>query len=254
MSGPGAAGICWDGENRTWRAAIHTDGGEGESKLRHLGTFLNELNAALAYDQVAREHHGDEAELNFPEGPPALPPAALSEAPRQASSQYRGEGIFLGSSPQAPDVCGLVNSGDECWMIRWGPQMSVTGARAAGVCWHAQAEQEVDSHDQSRHWRWQEQAEVPGELSERAGGGAGLRPSGARAPRSQGQAQLPGPTPSASSASSKTSRKATSRYRGKSQCTRGLGSLPCSTQLAVCTQIWMIVIVCGLVIDYAVKA
>jgi hypothetical protein len=28
---------------------------------------VNELDAALAYDQAAREHHNDKAKLNFPD-------------------------------------------------------------------------------------------------------------------------------------------------------------------------------------------
>jgi hypothetical protein len=94
MSGARAAGVCWDDHNKAWRAAIVTDAGGGEGKERFLGSFVNEVDAALAYDQAAREHRKDKAELNFPEGPPALPPAAFSEAPRpQASSQYRGESM-----------------------------------------------------------------------------------------------------------------------------------------------------------------
>jgi hypothetical protein len=52
---------------------------------------VNEVDAALAYDQAAREHHKDKAKLNFPDLPPQ-PQAALSKTPRQATSQYRGKG------------------------------------------------------------------------------------------------------------------------------------------------------------------
>jgi hypothetical protein len=49
------------------------------------------VDAALAYDQAAREHHKDKAKLNFPDLPPQ-PQAAVIETPRQATSQYRGKG------------------------------------------------------------------------------------------------------------------------------------------------------------------
>jgi hypothetical protein len=52
---------------------------------------VNEVDAALAYDQAAREHHGDKAQLNFPDLPPQ-PQAASSKATRQGTSKYRGKG------------------------------------------------------------------------------------------------------------------------------------------------------------------
>jgi hypothetical protein len=56
-----------------------------------LGNFLKEVDAALAYDQAAREHHREKAQLNFPDLPPQ-PQAALSQTPREASSRYLGKG------------------------------------------------------------------------------------------------------------------------------------------------------------------
>ncbi len=43
-----------------WRAAIRANG-----RTMHLGCFINEYDAALAYDDNARKYHGDFANLNF---------------------------------------------------------------------------------------------------------------------------------------------------------------------------------------------
>jgi hypothetical protein len=86
-----AAGVSWKSQNKRWEATIYTHAGDGKRKKRYLGYFLDEAEAALAYDQAAREHHKDKAKLNFPDLPPQ-PQAALRKTPRQGSSQYRGEG------------------------------------------------------------------------------------------------------------------------------------------------------------------
>jgi hypothetical protein len=53
---------------------------------------LNEVEAALAYDQAAREHHKDKAKLNFPDLPPQPQVQwASSRTPREAGSEYRGK-------------------------------------------------------------------------------------------------------------------------------------------------------------------
>jgi hypothetical protein len=91
MSGARAAGIFWSSLHKTWRAQISVDAGDGKRKLRYLGSFVNAVDAALAYDQAAREHHKDKAQLNFPDLPPQ-PRAALNKLSRQGASQYRGKG------------------------------------------------------------------------------------------------------------------------------------------------------------------
>jgi hypothetical protein len=90
MSGAPAAGVSWSSHKTSWVAAIYADAGDGKKKQRQLGSFLNEVDAALAYDQTAREHHKDKAKLNFPDLPPQ-PQKASSKTLRQATSQYRGK-------------------------------------------------------------------------------------------------------------------------------------------------------------------
>ncbi|MBG9592027.1 AP2 domain-containing protein [Lysinibacillus sphaericus] len=55
-------GVSWHGVDEKWRARIMKD-----KKTNYLGYFLNEIEAAKAYDRKAYEIHGDKAILNFPE-------------------------------------------------------------------------------------------------------------------------------------------------------------------------------------------
>jgi len=54
-------GVDWANDMKRWRARIRVNG-----KRIYLGSFTNETEAAKAYDQAAREHHGQFASLNFP--------------------------------------------------------------------------------------------------------------------------------------------------------------------------------------------
>jgi hypothetical protein len=72
MSGGRAAGVHWDNREQRWRARITAIADNDKSKYRSLGRFVNEVDAALAYDQAAREHHKDKAQLNFPDPPLSL--------------------------------------------------------------------------------------------------------------------------------------------------------------------------------------
>jgi hypothetical protein len=51
------------------------------------------VEAAMAYDQAAREHHKQKAKLNFPEGPPRQLQGASSEVQPQ---QVRAGGLQQG--------------------------------------------------------------------------------------------------------------------------------------------------------------
>ena len=56
-------GVCLESQTKKWRAQIVLDG-----KTRRLGRFSNEIAAAQAYDEAARELFGEYAYLNFPDG------------------------------------------------------------------------------------------------------------------------------------------------------------------------------------------
>lgn len=54
-------GVQWYAPTKRWRAEI-TKG----SQYHYLGYFIDEVDAAVAYDAAARELHGEFAKLNFP--------------------------------------------------------------------------------------------------------------------------------------------------------------------------------------------
>jgi hypothetical protein len=85
-----AAGVYRDRWHKEWRAATLTIAGNGQTKLRYLGSFVNEVNAALVYDQAAREHHGDQTQLNFPDLPPQ-PQELLFKAPHKRVRLTQGQ-------------------------------------------------------------------------------------------------------------------------------------------------------------------
>lgn len=57
-------GVCWVKRDNAFAASISI----GSGKKLSLGHHQNEIDAAKAYDRAAREHHGEFAVLNFPEG------------------------------------------------------------------------------------------------------------------------------------------------------------------------------------------
>jgi hypothetical protein len=56
-------GVSWDERAGKWHARIKREG-----YVRRLGYFHDELAAAQAYDEAARELFGEHARLNFPDG------------------------------------------------------------------------------------------------------------------------------------------------------------------------------------------
>ncbi|MCJ7778070.1 MAG: AP2 domain-containing protein [Sedimentisphaerales bacterium] len=55
-------GVCFHKSSKKWGAYIKYG-----PKMTWLGTFDDEIEAALAYDEAAMKHHGEFARLNFPE-------------------------------------------------------------------------------------------------------------------------------------------------------------------------------------------
>lgn len=56
-------GVFWDNSRGRWHSTITIDG-----KLRHLGFYVSEVSAALAYDVAALSARGAKARVNFPDG------------------------------------------------------------------------------------------------------------------------------------------------------------------------------------------
>jgi hypothetical protein len=56
-------GVSWIAKAKRWQATIKHKG-----KSRNLGHFTDELAAAAAYDEAARQWYGEHARLNFPDG------------------------------------------------------------------------------------------------------------------------------------------------------------------------------------------
>ena len=54
-------GLEWDKTQRKWKVRIQLAG-----RKKYIGSFANEIDAARAYDEAARQLHGDFASLNFP--------------------------------------------------------------------------------------------------------------------------------------------------------------------------------------------
>jgi hypothetical protein len=55
-------GVFWDKRRAKWQARLHYNG-----RSLYLGLFADEIEAAKAYDRVAKKYRGEYAFLNFPE-------------------------------------------------------------------------------------------------------------------------------------------------------------------------------------------
>ena len=56
-------GVSWHIRRNQWRANIRDENG----KIKSLGGYNNEVDAAKAYDKACLKYHGEFAVLNFPE-------------------------------------------------------------------------------------------------------------------------------------------------------------------------------------------
>lgn len=75
-------GVCWSSRTSNWVADIRHQG-----RLRRLGYFEDEVDAARMYDAAAAVLFGEFAVLNFPN---EVPSPWSDRPPRVKSSQYRG--------------------------------------------------------------------------------------------------------------------------------------------------------------------
>jgi hypothetical protein len=99
------AGVSWNAQEKRWRAFIYANAGDGESKARCLRSFVNEVDAALAYDQSAREYHKDKAKLNFPDLPPQPQGGSVEMSPKWT----RDEQVRPSKGHQRPLTCSPKN-------------------------------------------------------------------------------------------------------------------------------------------------
>lgn len=74
-------GVYWHADGREWRACIHFKG-----RKRSLGRYQDEIAAAQAYDEAARQWFGDDAWLNFPQGVDAWLEAEGFTSPSRAAA------------------------------------------------------------------------------------------------------------------------------------------------------------------------
>lgn len=76
-------GVAWATKEGKWRAMITT-----QYYTKHLGLFVNEIDAALTYDYHAHQEHGEYALLNFPEKLGSFTPPPIKR--KLPADQFKG--------------------------------------------------------------------------------------------------------------------------------------------------------------------
>ncbi|MBX3323246.1 MAG: hypothetical protein KF757_09680 [Phycisphaeraceae bacterium] len=114
-------GVFWTTRDEAWAANIRVD-----DVHRVLGHFDDEEDAALAYDDAAREAWGQEARVNFPRAG-ELPSAAAPVNPAELSKDAPYSAARL---PGKPRECTLARHDDGSVTLSW---RCVNAAAGAGV-------------------------------------------------------------------------------------------------------------------------
>lgn len=114
-------GVCWLERYGQWQAQIRVD-----DRPKRLGLFDEEEDAALAYDEAAREVWGAEARVNFPK-PGELPSAAAPVAPAELAEGAIGPAA---RPPGKPREVAIVLNPEGSVTISW---RSANAAASAGV-------------------------------------------------------------------------------------------------------------------------
>jgi hypothetical protein len=88
-------GVSWNYRTKRWVASIRHQG-----KSRRLGAFTDEIAAAVAYDEAARQWYGEHARPNFPDGVDAW---LEQEAAAATAAADAGEaGVVADGEPTEP--------------------------------------------------------------------------------------------------------------------------------------------------------
>jgi hypothetical protein len=114
-------GVSWNSRDEVWQAQIRVD-----NLNRVLGYFDDEEDAALAYDDAAREVWGAEARVNFPRAG-ELPSAAAPVNPAELSKDAAYSAARL---PGKPRECASARHDDGSVTLSW---RCVNAAASAGV-------------------------------------------------------------------------------------------------------------------------
>jgi hypothetical protein len=113
-----AAGVYWDDGKDKWASSLSTSGGGGRAV--HLGWFVDEVEAALAYDQAARENHKKEAKLNFPDSSSLQHQGTTKRARGEKVRPHEGQQGSPGTQGHDPSLTSPLRViFDVCPVRRW---------------------------------------------------------------------------------------------------------------------------------------